>query len=83
MNIITAEAAAHKANQFWWNNREREYDDRIMFAINNLAEGGRRKLEWLFFLPPKTFNWLCTLGYTVQEIEWNHAQKRYKYSIMW
>jgi len=83
MDIIEASEATHRTQMFWRENKDRDYRERIMFSIANAAEGGKNSIEWNGYLPPVAFNWLCSLGYTVQELARDFTTKNYKYIISW
>ena len=83
MEIIDATEATHRANMFWYDNKERTYEEKIMFAIANAAEGGKNQIEWKFFLPKNIQTWLYNLGYSIQQIECDFNIKRFRYFIEW
>lgn len=78
-----ATEASHRAQVFWYENKTRDYKERIMFDIEHTAAMGKRKIEWNYYISPALFNELCVLGYTIQQVECDFDRKKFKYFISW
>ncbi len=83
MNIIEASQATHIADMFWRDNYDRNYKEKIMFAIQKQAESGARSLIWRVGMGKEIKSWLYSLGYTIS-IEAEHREtNNFKYIISW
>lgn len=83
MTIINAAEARHRAQVFWFNNNARAYNEKVMAAIINAAEGGKRQLRWDYALDKDMKMWLYSLGYSIQVINENSSAKTFQYIIGW
>lgn len=83
MRILEASQAKHIADVFWRENYNRDYKEKIMFAIEKQAEMGARVLKWRAGLSRDTQSWLFELGYAIQTVYEDKKTNTYKYIISW
>ena len=83
MNMIDASHAKYLTQEFWRENKIRNYKEKIMFAITNAATGGAHQVVWHYGLSRDIKNWLMLLGYTLMVETENNDLKLFKYIISW
>ncbi len=83
MNAIDAAQANHLSDIFWTENKNLNYNEKIMHAIECSARTGKRFVQWGFILSKSTKEWLNSLGYRVEEIKVDYDKEIYQYFIRW